>query len=65
MTQQEWESILTSILLEEDPPEDVETTAAVYAESEITVTFRKRVQGITVSLRPRSYDMSRNWVAWG
>lgn len=55
---------MTSILLEEDPPEDVETTAAVYAESEITVTFRKRVQGITVSLRPRSYDMSRNWVAW-
>lgn len=46
---EEWESILASILLDQGSLEDVEATASVQSESEVAITIRKRVQGITVS----------------
>jgi hypothetical protein len=49
--QDEWESILVS-LLRQEPLKDIQATATVQSESSLTISVRKRVQGITVSARP-------------
>lgn len=51
-TPAEWEAILTS-LFRHEPLGDIQATADVQSESSITISIRKRVQGITVSPRAR------------
>lgn len=48
-----------SVLLDRQVPEDVETAASVESQSSITISFRKRIQGITVSVSGLLFDCSR------
>ncbi len=47
-SQDEWEHILTSILLDGQAVPDVDATASVEDGTSLTITLRKRVQSITV-----------------
>ncbi|KAK0741706.1 hypothetical protein B0T21DRAFT_118638 [Apiosordaria backusii] len=47
---EEWEAILKSILLRGEPVEDIEAGAEVKSEESLTITIRRRVQGINQRL---------------
>lgn len=52
----EWEDILKSVF-EPEPLPDIQVAATIQAESSITLTVRKQVQGITVCASP-SYNLT-------
>lgn len=45
----EWETILKAILLNGEPVEGIEARAEVETSKKITITIRRRIDGITVS----------------
>ncbi|KAK4178519.1 hypothetical protein QBC36DRAFT_102297 [Triangularia setosa] len=47
---EEWETILKSILLRGEPVEEIEAGAEVKSEESLTITIRRRVQGINQRL---------------
>lgn len=47
----EWERMLTFLLLGRGSFDNVDATATVQEESTVTITIRKRVQNITVGFR--------------
>ncbi|KAK1772496.1 hypothetical protein QBC33DRAFT_12733 [Phialemonium atrogriseum] len=49
-SQDEWEQFLVSILLDRESVPDIEAAAHVVEEDSITITIRRRVQGITQRL---------------
>lgn len=47
-TDEEWESILTAVLTDQEAVEDVEVTARVHSESQIEITFKKKIEQFSV-----------------
>ena len=56
-TEDEWESILTAVLTDKELVEDIEVTARVQSESQIEITFKKKIEQFSVS-RPLDYSMT-------
>ena len=52
-TEDEWESILSAVLTDQEAGEDIEVTARVQSESQIEITFKKKIEQFSVS---RSLD---------
>ncbi len=49
---EEWESILKALLLGSEPIEGIEAGAEASSGKSITITIRRRVAGISVSIYP-------------
>lgn len=48
-SEDEWENIIKSLLVKNEPIEGIEAGAEVRSEHSITVTIRRRIAGINVS----------------
>lgn len=48
-SEDEWQSILEA-LFQQEPVPDIQATATVQSDKNISITIRKEIQGITVSL---------------
>ncbi len=53
-SEDEWEQVLSSILLGRGLVPDVDATAATHGSTSLIITFHKRVQTITVSGRTQA-----------